>query len=934
MTASVIRFIHPRIRRCRLLFLAVLAVGTQLGCTREFFREWANQDVSEAVFEKSRDPRWRIDLFSIDPPAMARYADPYDPDVPPAPPDDYATQAMSPVPQWPDNRLMVPAEGTGYLDMLDAWQRDAPVEDKPANKPGTTPEDDAKLEADEKADSPVGPSPPLPPPSGAAPFAPGENPGTKPRELSPIPVQGPQTSRSPRQKRTATPLLASTKDHGVQVAAFQETGIPAPVPPTTPEAPLAPPSPPRDMPTPPIGGDPDPSNPDLSAPVNPRPDLTPEDYRASEAMGSEMAGILVPGNIDLDEEVVAGLPKGSKPYRLTMEQSFTLGLTNARIYQYNLEAIYIASLAVTLQRFAFQPQFYAGWSPQTGVAQKGTLGGGLGGGILPTPLPPNSFTYATRATGTPASALSFGTVAGVGKVFSSGAQLVMGFANSVVFNFIGKNSIQPRVQSSLPINFVQPFLRGGGRAVTLEPLTQAERSLVYQVRSFAKFRQEFVVSTLVGGQFATFGSNVTPQGFSGPGNIDPVVGFLNVVQDIQTVENDLKNLRAFEQLKKVYEELVQGESSGLSQLQVDQIDSQVQNARRQLVTDRTAYRGALDAFKIQLGMPPDVPIMLDRSLTKPFKDVFDDIDEWQRDPKRDLADLPKYADRLPKLQDINIDGRSVLGVYNDFIQGYDNEDRLEDVLLAAERVAFEHRLDLMNDRAALYDTWRQIRVTANALKGVLNVSLSNQILTPPTTTNPFGFLSQAKQFSLVINAELPLVRMAERNNFRTALINYQRQRRTLQNQEDFIKLQLRNDIRGLQQSYLSYELTRRNFVLTIRQKDQAFEQIIAPPQGGASGGTAQIAQAATQTTNLVNFQNSLLQLENTLVSTWLNYETGRLTVYRDLGTLPYDEWEAFHELFPPDYGKSDNGVAPANGPGANAGAARPATFIEPTPIRR
>ena len=24
---------------------------------REFYREWANQDVSEAVFEKSRDPR-------------------------------------------------------------------------------------------------------------------------------------------------------------------------------------------------------------------------------------------------------------------------------------------------------------------------------------------------------------------------------------------------------------------------------------------------------------------------------------------------------------------------------------------------------------------------------------------------------------------------------------------------------------------------------------------------------------------------------------------------------------------------------------------------------------------------------------------------------------------------------------------------------------
>ena len=56
--------------------LTLLAVGSQSGCTREFYREWANQDVSEAVFEKSRDPRWRIDLFSIEPPALSRFASP------------------------------------------------------------------------------------------------------------------------------------------------------------------------------------------------------------------------------------------------------------------------------------------------------------------------------------------------------------------------------------------------------------------------------------------------------------------------------------------------------------------------------------------------------------------------------------------------------------------------------------------------------------------------------------------------------------------------------------------------------------------------------------------------------------------------------------------------------------------------------------------
>ncbi len=48
--------------------LTALALGAQSGCTREFYREWANQDVSEAVFEKTRDPRWRMDVFSVEPP--------------------------------------------------------------------------------------------------------------------------------------------------------------------------------------------------------------------------------------------------------------------------------------------------------------------------------------------------------------------------------------------------------------------------------------------------------------------------------------------------------------------------------------------------------------------------------------------------------------------------------------------------------------------------------------------------------------------------------------------------------------------------------------------------------------------------------------------------------------------------------------------------
>ena len=109
----------------------------------------------------------------------------------------------------------------------------------------------------------------------------------------------------------------------------------------------------------------------------------------------------------------------------------------------------------------------------------------------------NTFTYATRFSPTgQVSTLNLGTVAGFGKLFSSGGQLLMGFANEVVFNFVGKNPQQPTVISALPISFVQPLLRGGGRAVILEPLTQAERNLLYAVRAFALFRQQFFVVDL------------------------------------------------------------------------------------------------------------------------------------------------------------------------------------------------------------------------------------------------------------------------------------------------------------------------------------------------------------------------------------------------------------------------------------------------------
>ena len=143
---------------------------------------------------------------------------------------------------------------------------------------------------------------------------------------------------------------------------------------------------------------------------------------------------------------------------------------------------------------------------------------------------------------------------------------------------------------------------------------------------------------------------------------------------------------------------------------------------------------------MQLGMPPDTPIIMDLSfLGKPFYRGL------QR--RRRLAEAvrtgsstscPGSSARSPQLEDIDIDGRSVLGIYRNYRAAARanscprTRTAWRTCLQAAVRIALEYRLDLMNTRAQLYDAWRQIRVTANALKGVLNVALTNQVYTAPT----------------------------------------------------------------------------------------------------------------------------------------------------------------------------------------------------------
>ena len=80
------------------------------------------------------------------------------------------------------------------------------------------------------------------------------------------------------------------------------------------------------------------------------------------------------------------------------------------------------------------------------------------------------------------------------------------FANQTVVELTNPTRPHTSSVSTINLDFVQPLLRGGGRAVTLEPLTQAERNLLYDVRDYARFRKLFYQSITTGGNIPIAGT--------------------------------------------------------------------------------------------------------------------------------------------------------------------------------------------------------------------------------------------------------------------------------------------------------------------------------------------------------------------------------------------------------------------------------------------
>jgi hypothetical protein len=214
--------------------------------------------------------------------------------------------------------------------------------------------------------------------------------------------------------------------------------------------------------------------------------------------------------------------------------------------------------------------------------------------------------------------------------------------------------------------------------------------------------------------------------------------------------------------------------------------------------------------------------------------------------------------------------------------------REDDAYAVASVTTLNNRLDLMNARAQLVDAWRQLAVFGNALLGTLNVQYHMSTTSPAGQARPLALGGSRYDHQLILNTQLPLVRINERNNYRASLIAFQRQRRAMMEAEDLAVEVVRGEVRQLRVFAENYRIQQRQVELAYLTVENSLDTFQQPP-AAAGGGQNTAAQAASLTQQLLSAQRNLPVSQNSLLMVWVNYVNGRMQLYRDLELITLDD---------------------------------------------
>ena len=476
---------------------------------------------------------------------------------------------------------------------------------------------------------------------------------------------------------------------------------------------------------------------------------------------------VLPGPNDIKPEDVAPKTRVS-----TLAQAVALATAQNRDYQTQKETLYKSALSLTGERYKYALKWF------------GTIDG----------------TY-TDNKSTGVDDVELNTSGGISKQLLLDGAIVN---TSLAIDWVRFLTGDPRTSlgSVLSGDLAVPLLGAGAGRVARENLTQAERDVLYQIRTFNRYRQTFVVSII--GQY------------------------YDVLQRKDAVTNAENNYKMQAESKKRLDEL--GKAGRVPRINVDEAEQSLLSAQNALVTAQQSYEQRLDEFKIRLSLPTDADIELD-------------------------------PNELEALRQAGISDPN-----------YTADEAIE--------TAFVRRLDLANTKDAVDDAARNVELYAQSLGVQLNLVGSARVNSPDSTSDDFTNLQFHRGiYSLGGQANLPLDRKSQRNEYRKRLITFTQQQRAYENSADQVKLDIRNAFRQLRERAESYRIQQLKLELAKRQVES--NQLLL------DAGRIEVRL-------LLLAQNALVSAQNDFTSALVAHTITKLNFFRDTGVLqvrPDGMWE-------------------------------------------
>lgn len=265
-------------------------------------------------------------------------------------------------------------------------------------------------------------------------------------------------------------------------------------------------------------------------------------FGTNSAFTAEILATPDPDKISPDQ--VIGDRNAAGTRTLTIDDALNLAVRNSRRYSTEKERLYLTALTLSGERHAFRPNPFASAAARLNRDSDGEKSGSLGTDI------------------------------GVSQLFKTGGDIGVRVANDLLRYYTG----DPRksVVSVISVDLFQPLLRGFGKYnQAVEALTQAERNVIYAVRDYNFFQQDYAISI--------------------------VSDYFNLLQQKDVVRNRYTNYLSRVQATRRLVERFAGQRERA--IDVDQARQAELSARNNYVNAVASYLNALDQFKIELGLP-------------------------------------------------------------------------------------------------------------------------------------------------------------------------------------------------------------------------------------------------------------------------------------------------------------------------------------------